>query len=84
MIAGSFHHLVGQGKVGSGTVFTHAQWDESEKNQIIVSAAPIGPSELGRNKKFVFALPPRYNSAFPDGFQEVDEIMRRKPLRAFN
>jgi hypothetical protein len=65
-------------------VFTHAQWDESEKNQIIVSAAPIGPSELGRNKKFVFALPPRYNYAFPDGFQEVDEIMRRKPLRAFN
>ena len=65
-------------------VFTHAQWNETEKNQIIVSAAPIGPSELGRNNKFVFALPARYNYALPEGFQEVDEIMRRKPLRAFN
>jgi hypothetical protein len=65
-------------------VFTRAQWNEIEKNQIIVSAAPIGPSELGRNKKFVFALPARYNYAFPDGFQEVDKIILRKPLRAFD
>ena len=65
-------------------VFTRAQWDEIEKNRIIVSAAPVGPSALGRNKKFVFALPARYNYALPDGFQEVDEIILRKPLRAFN
>jgi hypothetical protein len=38
-------------------VLTHAQWDEIEKNQIIVSAAPVSPSELGRNKKFVLPSP---------------------------
>jgi hypothetical protein len=65
-------------------VFTHAQWDESEKDEIIISAAPIGPMEFGRNKKFVFALPARYNYAFPDGYQEVDEIILRKPLKAFD
>jgi hypothetical protein len=65
-------------------VFTHAQWDESEKLQISVTAAPFGPLELGRNNDYVFALPPRYNYNFPDGFQEVDEIISRKPLKAFN
>ena len=28
-------------------------------------------------------ITPRYNYAFRDGFEEVDEIIRRKPLRAF-
>jgi hypothetical protein len=65
-------------------VCTRAQWAEIEKAQILVSAAPVGPMELGRNKKFVFALPARYNYAFPQGFQEVDQIILQKPLRAFN
>ena len=43
-------------------------------------AAPINPSELGRNKRYVFALPPRYNFAFPTGYEEVEEILEGKPL----
>lgn len=60
-------------------VFTLAQWNEN----LIVSAAPIGPSELGRNSRYVFALPPRYNFAFPDGYQEVEAILKNKPLHPF-
>jgi hypothetical protein len=47
-----------------------------------VSAAPFPPTELGRNKRYVFALPPRYDYAFLDGYLEVEEIMRGKPLKA--
>lgn len=61
-------------------IFTIHQWNED----LIVSAAPIGPSELGRNSRYVFALPPRYNYAFPDGFEEVEDIIKNKPLHPFN
>ncbi|MEG9438685.1 hypothetical protein JAO29_21290 [Edaphobacter sp. HDX4] len=60
-------------------VFTLAQWNED----LVVSAAPIGPSELGRNSQFVFALPPRYNYAFPEGYEEVENILKGKPLHTF-
>jgi hypothetical protein len=60
-------------------IFTLAQWSQD----LIVSAAPVPPSELGRNTRYVFALPPRYNFAFPDGFQEVEAIVEGKPLHAF-
>jgi hypothetical protein len=60
-------------------IFTLGQW----KQDLVVSAAPIGPSELGRNSRYVFALPPRYNFAFPEGYQEVEEIMKTKPLHPF-
>lgn len=56
-------------------VFTREQWDALQKEAFYVSAAPIGPSELGSNSKYVFALPPRYNFAFETGYQEVDEIV---------
>ncbi len=64
-------------------VFTIAQWNKLEKEEFAVSAAPIGPMELGRNSKYVFALPPRYNFAFQTGWEEVDEIMQTNPLKAF-
>jgi hypothetical protein len=59
-------------------VFTLAQW----KEDLVVSAAPFGPSELGRNSQYVFALPPRYNYAFPEGYEEVEEILKGNPLHA--
>jgi hypothetical protein len=62
-------------------VFTIAQWKEIDR--MIVSAAPIGPSEIGRNSHYVFALPPRYNYASPEGWQEVDAIVRNHPIRGF-
>jgi hypothetical protein len=45
-----------------------------------VSAAPIPPSELGRNSSYVFALPARYNFAFLPGYEAVDKLLQGKPL----
>ena len=64
-------------------VFTPAQWELIQRELLAVSAAPIGPSELGRNKNYVFALPARYNYAFPAGFEEVEQILAAKPFQAF-
>jgi len=63
-------------------VFTRAQWQSLQHDDFHVSAAPIGPSELGRNRKYLFALPPRYNFAFPTGYEEVDQILDSHPLNA--
>lgn len=62
-------------------VFTPAQWDDLQKAELIVGAAPMPPSELGRNSRYVFALPARYNYAFPQGFEEVESIIENKPLQ---
>ena len=64
-------------------IFTLTEWNSLQQEKFHIGAAPIGPSELGRNAKYVFALPARYNYAFPQGFEEVDEILRSNPLRAF-
>jgi hypothetical protein len=64
-------------------VFTLAQWDMIVSDKIHVGAAPINPSELGRNAKYVFALPARYNFAYLAGYEEVDQIIQSKPLRGF-
>jgi hypothetical protein len=64
-------------------VFTLPQWDSLQREEFHIGAAPIGPSELGRNAKYVFALPARYNFAFPTGWEEVQKILDGKPLHAF-
>ena len=64
-------------------VFTVAQWDLVQQAKLVVSAAPIPPSELGRNATYVFALPARYNYAFPTGYQEVEKILEGTPLHGF-
>lgn len=61
-------------------IFTFDQWDLVQNEKISLGAAPIGPSELGRNSKYVFALPARYNFAFPTGFEEVEDILKGNPL----
>lgn len=62
-------------------VFTLAQWESVQKEDIMIGAAPIPPSELGRNSKYVFALPARYNFAFLTGYEEVEQIISSKPLK---
>jgi len=49
-----------------------------------VSAAPIGPAELGRNKSYVFALPPRWIGFWADvkGMDEVQTLMNQNPFQA--
>ena len=64
-------------------VFTRKQWALIEKNRLIVSAAPIPPSELGKNVKYVFALSRRYNYDFLTGWEEVQKIIDGKPLHGF-
>jgi hypothetical protein len=62
-------------------VFTIAQWNDLQNDKFHIGAAPIGPSELGRNSKYVFALPARYNFSFLPGFEEVEDILNGKPLK---
>jgi hypothetical protein len=61
-------------------VFTLAEWDQAQQAELSVGAAPIPPSELGRNATYVFALPARYNYAFPTGYEEVAKILEGHPL----
>jgi hypothetical protein len=64
-------------------VFTIDQWNQIQQDKLSVSAAPFPPSELGRNQKYVFALPSRYDYDFKTGFEEVEKIMQSNPLRAY-
>jgi hypothetical protein len=64
-------------------VFTLNEWNDLQADKFHIGAAPVAPSELGRNIKYVFALPARYNFAFPPGYEEVDQIIQGKPLKAF-
>ncbi len=63
-------------------VFTPSEWDSVQAGNLIVSAAPVPPTELGQNANYVFALPARYNYAFPPGWQEVEQILAGSPLQA--
>lgn len=64
-------------------VFTLRQWDDLRVDKFHIGAAPVNPIELGRNGSFVFALPARYDYAFPLGYEEVERILASGPLRAF-
>jgi bla regulator protein blaR1 len=62
-------------------VLTTAQW--KERDQLSFGAAPFGPGEMAHNGQFVFALPARYDYAFPLGYEEVEQILRQRPFRTF-
>ncbi|MEI0737340.1 hypothetical protein VQ056_12875 [Paenibacillus sp. JTLBN-2024] len=65
-------------------VFTINQWESLLREEFFIGAAAIQPSELGQNDKYVFAIPSRYNFAYPPGYEEVDKILQRGPLKPFN
>ena len=65
-------------------VFTLAQWDSYIAEDFSVSAAPILASELGRNNLYVFALPPRWNFDYREGYEEAERIVQSNALKAFN
>lgn len=60
--------------------FYHAYYEEDTTCAVLLLQEIIGPSMLGQNSKYVFALPPRYNYAFPTGFEEVEKILETGPL----
>jgi hypothetical protein len=64
-------------------IFTPSQWKIVAAENLAVSAAPIGPSLLGENKSYVFALPPRW-IGFSDaqGQDEVQTLMNQNPFQA--
>jgi hypothetical protein len=64
-------------------VLTLDQWDLVDQFELVVSAAPFGPGEIGRNSNYIFALPPRYNYADVNGVEEVNAIMQGDPLHPF-
>ena len=65
-------------------IFTFEQWNDLQTDKFHIGAAPIGPSELARNSKYIFALPARYNNSFPLGYEEVDIIIRSGPITTFD
>ncbi|MEN6459918.1 MAG: YjgB family protein [Syntrophomonas sp.] len=65
-------------------IFTLDQWKSLQQGKFHIGAAPIGPSKLGSNGSYVFALPARYNYAFPTGYEEVEKILKNHPLQAIN
>jgi len=65
-------------------VFTQAQWDKVQQEKISLGAAPIGPTELGKNSTYVFALPARYNFDSLTGYKEVEQILEENPLKPFD
>jgi hypothetical protein len=65
-------------------IFTHEQWSALEREEFHIGAAPVGPTKLGENNEYVFALPARYNFAFPEGYEEVENILQTNPLQPKN
>lgn len=61
-------------------IFTLSQWSSLQKEDFHIGAAPVGPTELGRDSRYVFALPARYNYAFPAGYEELEKIISRNPI----
>ena len=61
-------------------IFSLDQWEALQKGEFHIGAAPVGPTEIDRNSKYVFALPARYNYGFPEGYQEVEEVLEGRPL----
>jgi hypothetical protein len=64
-------------------IFTIGEWGDLQADKFHIGAAPVNPSELSRNSKYVFALPARYNFTYPEGFEEVEQILAGKPVSAF-
>lgn len=65
-------------------VFTLTEWNALQQGEFHIGAAPVGPRELNRNNRYVFALPARYNYAFLTGFEEVEKILESDPLQTYD
>jgi hypothetical protein len=64
-------------------IFTLSQWNALRRGQFFLDASSALPIELGQNANYVFALPANYNGAHATGWEEVEEIVRNKPLHNF-
>jgi hypothetical protein len=62
-------------------VFTLGQWDSAEKGNLYVGGVAISPGELGRNRKYAFAVSRRVEDSDVAGAKEVNGILQHSPLR---
>ena len=62
-------------------IFLRTQWEALGNGAFHIGAAPVGPMELGRNSRYVFALPARYNFEYLFGYEEVESILNGQPLK---
>lgn len=62
-------------------IFTPVQWMHIQNGEWSVGAAPIPPSLLGQNSRWIMALPARYNFDYKTGWEEVDQLVHT--LKAF-
>jgi len=60
-------------------IFTISQWNEGPD----VSASPFDLTELGRNGKYVFAVPPRWEYDFSEGYEEAVKLLTPASLHTF-
>lgn len=65
-------------------VFTIAQWNAYLAEDFSVSGAPMQATELGRNNRYVFTLPPRWDFDYSIGYKDAQNIIAGNPLHAFN
>jgi hypothetical protein len=64
-------------------IFTPSQWKFVAADKMAVRAAPIGPAEMGQNKSYVFALPPRWIGFYDaKGLDEVRTLMNQNPFQS--
>jgi hypothetical protein len=64
-------------------IFTLAQWESVEHGDFFIGGAPIAPEELGRNRKYAFAVSRRVEESEATGAKEVNGILQRHPLHPF-
>ncbi len=63
-------------------IFTRAQWRRVAREGMSVSAAPFNPFQLGHNRRYVFALPARFDFDQLSGVEEVGKLVMGKSLQA--
>lgn len=64
-------------------IFTLEEWSKLQNDDFHIGAAPVGPNEIGRNSKYVFAIPARYNFSYLVGYEEVERIIQSKKFTTF-
>jgi len=46
--------------------------------------APFDPGEFGRNSKYVFAVPPRWDCDFAEAWEKAEKILGSKSFHTFS
>lgn len=64
-------------------IFTRAQWEDMTTEKFHIGAGPVSPPEIGRNTKYIFALPARYNYTYMEGYEDVEQILSRGSFKTF-